>query len=145
MCFTLKFGTTGIAKAIDINREFSIFVSVALLSPNGNRIIPEYLEKVLNSPICRAQAKALTQGVGNQNLVIKDLKQIEFPLPSLDDQKSIAAKIQELMQEIERARTACEKQLLRQPKSFRLPTCEKSLKVRRQRSGRGRSYGRCVR
>ena len=34
-----------------------------------------------------------------------------IPLPSLPEQIRIAAKIQELMQEVERARTACEKQL----------------------------------
>lgn len=34
-----------------------------------------------------------------------------IPLPPLPEQKRIAAKIQELMQEVERARTACEKQL----------------------------------
>jgi len=68
-----KVGTTGIAKAIDTNREFSIFVSVALLRPDRNKIIQEYLEKVLNSAICREQAKALTQGVGNQNLVLRIL------------------------------------------------------------------------
>ena len=106
-----KVGTTGIARAIDTNQEFSIFVSVALLRPDRNEVIHEYLEKVLNSPICREQAKALTQGVGNQNLVIKDLKRIEFPLSPLPEQKRIAAKIQDLMQEVERARTACEKQL----------------------------------
>ncbi len=106
-----KVGTTGIAKAVDTDREFSIFVSVALLRPERTKIIPEYLEKVLNSPICKEQAKALTQGVGNQNLVIKDLKQIEFPLPPLPEQKRIATKLRELMQEVERARTACEKQL----------------------------------
>ena len=106
-----KVGTTGIAKAVDTDREFSIFVSVALLRPERTKIIPEYLERVLNSPICKEQAKALTQGVGNQNLVIKDLKQIEFPLPPLPEQKRIATKLQELMQEVERARTACEKQL----------------------------------
>ena len=106
-----KVGTTGIAKAVDLNREFSIFVSVALLRPDRNKVLPQYLEKVLNSPICRAQAKSLTQGVGNQNLVIKDLKRIELPLSPLPEQKRIAAKIQELMHEVERAHSACEKQL----------------------------------
>ncbi|MBT9148182.1 MAG: hypothetical protein DDT32_01952 [Syntrophomonadaceae bacterium] len=37
--------------------------------------------------------------------------QIPIPLPPIDDQQRIAAKLQGLMQEVERARTACEKQL----------------------------------
>ena len=40
-----------------------------------------------------------------------DLISIQVPLPPLEDQRRIIAKIQELMQEVERARTACEKQL----------------------------------
>ena len=40
-----------------------------------------------------------------------DLISIQVPLPPLEDQRRIIARIQELMQEVERARTACEKQL----------------------------------
>ncbi|MFW0858877.1 MAG: restriction endonuclease subunit S [Dehalococcoidia bacterium] len=39
------------------------------------------------------------------------LLQFEIPLPPLPEQKRIAAKLQGLMQEVQRARTACEKQL----------------------------------
>lgn len=105
-----KVGTTGIAKAIDINREFSIFVSVALLKLKSE-VIPEYLEKVLNAPICKKQAESLTQGAANRNLVIKDLKCIEIPLPPLSEQKRIAAILNEQMEAVEKARKATEAQL----------------------------------
>jgi type I restriction enzyme S subunit len=39
------------------------------------------------------------------------VRNVYLPLPHLPEQKRIAGKIQELMQEVERARTACEKQL----------------------------------
>lgn len=39
------------------------------------------------------------------------VRNVYLPLPPLPEQKRIATKIQELMQEVERARTACEKQL----------------------------------
>ncbi|WP_292464316.1 restriction endonuclease subunit S [Methanolobus sp.] len=81
-----KVGTTGIAKQIDTDREFSIFVSVALLKVDNNKIKPEYLEKVLNSPICRQQAVHYTEGAGNKNLVIRNLVKIKLPLPPLDEQ-----------------------------------------------------------
>ena len=105
-----KVGTTGIAKAIDIHREFSIFVSVALLKLKSE-VIPEYLEKVLNAPICKKQAESLTQGAANRNLVIKDLKCIEIPLPPLSEQKRIAAILNEQMEAVEKARKATEAQL----------------------------------
>jgi type I restriction enzyme S subunit len=40
-----------------------------------------------------------------------DLVNLQIPLPPLEEQKQIAIKLQELMQEVERARNACEKQL----------------------------------
>ncbi|MCD5401472.1 restriction endonuclease subunit S [candidate division NPL-UPA2 bacterium] len=40
-----------------------------------------------------------------------DLVSLQIPLPPLNEQKRIAARIQELMQEVKRARAACEKQL----------------------------------
>jgi type I restriction enzyme S subunit len=105
-----KVGTTGIAKAIDIDREFSIFVSVALLKL-GVEIIPEYLEKVLNAPIGKAQAANLTQGMANRNLVIQDIKRIEIPVPTLPEQKRIAAIITEQLAEVERLKQSLESQL----------------------------------
>lgn len=41
----------------------------------------------------------------------KQIREIHIPVPNLSEQKRIAAKIQELMQEVDNARTACEKQL----------------------------------
>lgn len=105
-----KVGTTGIAKAIDIDKEFSIFVSVALLKVKSN-ILPEYLEKVLNSPLCKSQAEQLTQGAANRNLVIKDLKQIELNVPPIPRQKQIASTLTEQMQEVERLKQNLKEQL----------------------------------
>ncbi|MCI2424792.1 restriction endonuclease subunit S [Candidatus Acetothermia bacterium] len=42
---------------------------------------------------------------------VHELFKMLVPLPPIFEQKRIAAKIQELMQEVDRARTACEKQL----------------------------------
>jgi len=39
------------------------------------------------------------------------IRTVYLPLPPISDQKRIASKLQELLQEVERARTACEKQL----------------------------------
>lgn len=105
-----KVGTTGIAKAIDTDREFSIFVSVALLKV-GPQVIPEYLEKILNSPIGRTQAANLTQGMANRNLVLQDLKQIEIPVPPLTEQKRIVSILSEQMAAAERTRKALAEQL----------------------------------
>ncbi len=105
-----KVGTTGIAKAIDIEQEFSIFVSVALLKL-GSLVVPEYLETVLNSPICRKQAETLTQGAANRNLVLKDLKRINFPLPSILKQQQIVAEVSSKMENVKTLENSLKSQL----------------------------------
>lgn len=92
-----KVGTTGIAKVIDVDQEFSIFVSLALLKFNKKLIFPFYMEMMLNSPLVRKQSEMNTQGVGNKNLVIRSIKKFLVPLPSVVDQKRIVAKVDELM------------------------------------------------
>ncbi len=105
-----KVGTTGIAKAIDVDREFSIFVSVALLKLKPD-VLPEYMEKVLNSPLGRAQAAELTQGMANRNLVIRDIKQIEIPIPPLDIQSYIVRVLGEQLIRSEQTREQLQTQL----------------------------------
>lgn len=75
-----KVGTTGIAKVVDTDRPFSLFVSVALLKIKDD-YDPYYIETVLNSPFCKQQADDKTQGIGNQNLVLDDIKDIIFAIP----------------------------------------------------------------
>lgn len=105
-----KVGTTGIAKAIETDREFSIFVSVALLKLT-DAVLPEFLEKALNSSFGRTQAANLTQGMANRNLVIQDLKRIRIPTPPVPDQVRIAAILNEQIYSAERTRKAIEEEL----------------------------------
>lgn len=53
----------------------------------------------------------LNKATGVPGLNRKDAYNQIIPLPPLDDQRRIAAKIHEFMQDVERARNACEKQL----------------------------------
>jgi type I restriction enzyme S subunit len=90
-----KVGTTGIAKVIDTERDFNIFVSVALLKPRGDKIYNFYLEEYLNSSFGREQANALTKGTANRNLVIRDIAEIKIKFPKkLETQKQIASLFQ---------------------------------------------------
>ncbi|HEY4688162.1 MAG TPA: restriction endonuclease subunit S [Anaerolineae bacterium] len=86
-----KVGTTGFAKAIDIDREFSIFVSLALLKLDKTRLDPKFTEYMLNSPRLREHSDAGTRGVGNQNLVLKFIRDFPMPTPPLDEQRRIVA------------------------------------------------------
>ena len=92
-----KVGTTGIAVPIKTERSFSIFVSVALLKFSADNLSQDYLFHLLNSPFVRQQSKDNTQGIGNQNLVLRLINGFALPIPPLTEQQRIVAGVDELM------------------------------------------------
>lgn len=91
-----KVGTTGFAKVIDVDREFSIFVSLALLKLDKSRLDPKFTECMLNSSRLREYSRIGTRGVGNQNLVLKFIREFPTPAPPLKDQRKILAYLEDL-------------------------------------------------
>jgi type I restriction enzyme S subunit len=92
-----KVGTTGIAVTVDVDKEFSIFVSVALLKFSQAEIDRFYLRHLINSPFVKRQSADNTQGIGNKNLVLRLINQFLIPVPPLAEQRRIVAKVDELM------------------------------------------------
>lgn len=79
---------------------------------SNSEILPEWIYFFIRQPFFLREATAyFTGAVGQQRIPEYFLSDYIIPLPPLEEQRHIAAKLQELMQEINRARTACEKQL----------------------------------
>lgn len=97
-----KVGTTGIPVIVDTDKEFSLFVSVALLKFNNSLIDINYLQRLIQSPLVSEQVKINTKGVGNQNWVIDKIASTLIALPPLEEQKRIVAKVDELMQLVDK-------------------------------------------
>jgi type I restriction enzyme M protein len=88
-----KNGTTGVAAINDTDEEFSIYVSLGLLRPSS-KIEPNYLLAVINSEVVKKQFNERLKGVGVPNLHLKEIKEVEIPLPPLSIQTEIVALIE---------------------------------------------------
>ncbi len=92
-----KVGTTGIPILINTDKEFSIFVSVALIKFPKQFISGDFLVWLINSPFVKKQSADGTEGVGNKNLVLKKINNFTLLIPPLNEQKRIVEKINQLM------------------------------------------------
>jgi type I restriction enzyme, S subunit len=99
-----KVGTTGFAKAIDVDHEFSIFVSLALLKLKKDRLLPKFTEYMLNSSRLRELSTLGTRGVGNQNLVLKFICKFPMPAPAFHEQRRIVEYLDGLQAKIDALR-----------------------------------------
>jgi type I restriction enzyme, S subunit len=79
-----KGGTTGIAKCVDVDYKFSIWVHLALLKIKRDLVNAEYLEAMLNSEFCKLQPRNLTRGIANKDLVLGQRKGIRIMLPPVE-------------------------------------------------------------
>ena len=95
-----KNGTTGVAALVDRDEVFDIYVSLALLRPK-EIIHPQYLLHIVNSPMTKRQFNKSLKGIGVPNLHLKEIRNIEIPVPAtIEAQKKIVEvldKAQELI------------------------------------------------
>lgn len=88
--------TVGIAKMVDWNYEFSIFVSLCLLKPRKDIISAKYLETFLNTPIALEQALHRSKKGTITNLHLNQIKMIKLPLPPMELQEEFAGIIRKI-------------------------------------------------
>jgi type I restriction enzyme, S subunit len=103
--------TTGKSFLIQ-NAPSAVFASYLIrVRPRTEILLPEYLYAFLQSEQYWGQVETGKRGGAQPNMNATLLADVIFPLPPLAEQKRIAARLNEIMAEIARARAAAQAQL----------------------------------
>lgn len=104
-----KNGTIGIAALVESDKIFDIYVTLAVLRPNKEIILPKFLHAIANSDICKNQYFSdISKGMGVPNLHLNKIQEVKIPLPPLDVQKSIVAECEAVDSEYQNAQKEIE-------------------------------------
>lgn len=103
-----KDGTVGKVALVSNDVDFVVLSSLAILTPKLNIINPSFLFYVLKSPDFVNTAIGKKTGVAIRRIILKNLKEISIPLPSLLIQKKIVEKLDAIFAEIDKATAAAE-------------------------------------
>ena len=105
-----KGGTTGIARVVDIEGLFQVWVHIAVLKIVHEIANSHYIAHSLNSVSCFEQSQLLTQGATNHDFGLTRMIKIWLCLPPLHEQQEIVtfldretAKLDELVAEAQHA------------------------------------------
>lgn len=99
-----KVGTLGVVEIVNVDLEFSIFVQLALLKPNKDKILPLYLKYILNSSELQKAIQNNASGTTLRYIGIDKISNLTIPLPPLFEQQKIAdilSKLDGLIQKID--------------------------------------------
>ncbi len=92
-----KDGTVGYSAVNNLDFEFSLLSSVALLKPHKSIISSHYLSNYLNSPVNFYRTTGKMTGTALRRIILKTIKEIPIPLAPLNEQKRIVAKIEKIL------------------------------------------------
>lgn len=79
-------------------------VDVTILRVDSEIADARFVMYLCNSPFVRKQVELLARGSTRKRITRKDLEQIKIPMPPLEEQRRIVARIEELLSRIEKAK-----------------------------------------
>jgi type I restriction enzyme S subunit len=106
-----KGGTTGIARAVDLDFRFQVWVHVAVLKIKNDIVDPFFLAYALNGSCCYEQSQLFTRGATNQDLGLTRMKSIILTLPPLDEQQYLASWMAEIVESMSESIAYSEKSI----------------------------------
>jgi type I restriction enzyme S subunit len=91
-----KSGSLGMVALVDVDFEFSLFESLALLKINEELAEPIYLREYLNLKEIKSFYSQRTKGVGVKHLHLIDIKSLPILLPPKREQQKFTHRVQEI-------------------------------------------------
>lgn len=94
--------TRGRPCLIDTDREFSYFVSVALIKPLREKLDGRYLVHLLNSTFIKDRMAEKSRGDMIPHIVLREIRAFPVPVLDLRDQQRVAMELDAVQAEIDR-------------------------------------------
>ena len=107
--YTKVGATYGRPAIIDTSKEFSIYVSVALIKPDHSKINPYFLKDALANPAVKKQADKSIKGIGVPDLHLNMIQEFLIPLPDFSQQKLFADRIEVIEAQKQQAQASLQK------------------------------------
>ena len=104
-----KNGTTGVAAIVDRDIVFDIYVSLALIRPNTEIVMPRYLLYAINNPVVKGYFDSSLKGIGVPNLHLKNIRETPIKIYDLETQKAIVEKLDKVCELISLRKQQLEK------------------------------------
>ncbi len=86
-----KDGTIGKTFVFNQRADIVLLSSIAILRTDQHKLVPEFLSQYLKSPFFFRSIENATSGSAIRRVVLKDIKSLPLKLPTLPEQKKIAA------------------------------------------------------
>jgi type I restriction enzyme S subunit len=93
-----KDGTVGKVHVVEESNEFAVLSSIAILRPNENKVLSQYLGYALRSSQILDSAISKKTGAAIRRIILSNLKSIQIPIPPIEKQRIFLQKISELHQ-----------------------------------------------
>ena len=91
-----KVGTYGIPALVDTDKDFCLYVSVALLKPKSEIVNSQFLTISMAQPYIKNQADKRIKGIGVPDLHLNQIREFDILLPPLELQNQFKAFVQQI-------------------------------------------------
>jgi type I restriction enzyme S subunit len=94
-----KDGTIGVPCLVDTDREFSFFVSVALIKPKRGILDGEFLTWAIRTPYLQERIASRSRGDMIRHFVLREIRNLVVPVPPIHEQHRIVKYLRDVQEQ----------------------------------------------